>query len=105
MAYQVIWSPEALDDIDEIAAYIAKDSPYYAHSEWSKLSLCARARASLYARSFRLPRFSQKFDRVSKPPTVVWSGFQGRFSVPLQRLWHPAYADRRRHKIIHPAKL
>ncbi|MBV1879557.1 MAG: type II toxin-antitoxin system RelE/ParE family toxin [Pseudomonadales bacterium] len=32
MDYQVIWSPEALDDVDEIAAYIHKDSPIYAHS-------------------------------------------------------------------------
>ena len=26
MAYKVIWSPEAVADLDEIAAYIAKDS-------------------------------------------------------------------------------
>ena len=32
MDYQVIWSPEALEDIDDIAAYIAKDSPFYAQS-------------------------------------------------------------------------
>jgi toxin ParE1/3/4 len=27
MAYSVVWSPNALDDVDEIAAYIARDSP------------------------------------------------------------------------------
>jgi len=27
---QVIWSPAALDDVDAIAAYIARDSPYHA---------------------------------------------------------------------------
>jgi addiction module RelE/StbE family toxin len=32
MDYQVIWSPEALDDVDDIASYIAKDSPQYAQS-------------------------------------------------------------------------
>jgi addiction module RelE/StbE family toxin len=30
MAYEVIWSDDAYADIDQIAAYIAKDSPYHA---------------------------------------------------------------------------
>ena len=30
MAYEVVWAPEALDDVDDIAAYIARDSAIYA---------------------------------------------------------------------------
>lgn len=30
MDYEIRWSPEAWEDIDEIAAYIHKDSPIYA---------------------------------------------------------------------------
>ncbi|MBX3288915.1 MAG: type II toxin-antitoxin system RelE/ParE family toxin [Acidobacteria bacterium] len=30
MDYIVIWSPRALDDVDDIAAYIAQDSEVYA---------------------------------------------------------------------------
>ncbi|GAB4199031.1 MAG: hypothetical protein Fur006_49390 [Coleofasciculaceae cyanobacterium] len=30
MAYQVVWSPNAIEDVDEIASYIAKDSVAYA---------------------------------------------------------------------------
>lgn len=30
MGYQVVWSPQAIDDIDAIAAYIARDSISYA---------------------------------------------------------------------------
>ncbi len=30
MAAAVVWSLEALDDIDAIAGYISRDSPYYA---------------------------------------------------------------------------
>jgi addiction module RelE/StbE family toxin len=30
MAYRVVWSPRALDDIDSIASYIARDSAAYA---------------------------------------------------------------------------
>jgi addiction module RelE/StbE family toxin len=30
MAYSVVWSPEALNDVDDIASYIARDSVFYA---------------------------------------------------------------------------
>jgi addiction module RelE/StbE family toxin len=30
MAYQVVWSPNAIEDVDQIASYIAKDSVAYA---------------------------------------------------------------------------
>ena len=30
MDYQIRWSPEAVEDIEEITAYIHKDSPLYA---------------------------------------------------------------------------
>lgn len=37
MDTRVSWSPEALDDVDAIAAYIAKDSPYYASAVVQKI--------------------------------------------------------------------
>ena len=37
MAYKVVWSPEALDDVESIAEYIAKDSEYYAGSVVGKI--------------------------------------------------------------------
>ncbi len=30
MGQRVVWSPEALDDVDAIASYIARDSAFYA---------------------------------------------------------------------------
>jgi addiction module RelE/StbE family toxin len=30
MGHKVVWSPEALDDVDAIAGYIARDSAFYA---------------------------------------------------------------------------
>lgn len=30
MAYQVVWSPRAIEDVEAIASFIAKDSPSYA---------------------------------------------------------------------------
>lgn len=37
MDTRVSWSPEALDDVDAIAAYIAKDSPYYSSAVVQKI--------------------------------------------------------------------
>jgi toxin ParE1/3/4 len=37
MAYSVVWSPNALDDVDEIAAYIARNSPTYAAAVVEKI--------------------------------------------------------------------
>lgn len=37
MARTLVWSPEAIEDIEAIAAYIERDSPWYARSVASKL--------------------------------------------------------------------
>lgn len=37
MAYRVDWSTRALDDIEEIARYIEKDSPLYARAVVTKM--------------------------------------------------------------------
>lgn len=37
MARTLVWSPEAIEDIEAIAAYIERDSPWYARSIASKL--------------------------------------------------------------------
>ncbi len=42
MDTRVSWSPEALEDVDAIAAYIAKDSPFYASTVVEKILDAAR---------------------------------------------------------------
>lgn len=42
MAYEVTWSPEALEDVDEIAEFIARVSPNYASTIVDKLLDAAR---------------------------------------------------------------
>src|SRR5713226_7249018 len=37
MAYRVVWSPRALDDIDSIASYIARDSTAHASAVVAKI--------------------------------------------------------------------
>jgi len=37
MARALVWSPEAVEDIEAIAAYIERDSPWYARAVASKI--------------------------------------------------------------------
>lgn len=37
MARALVWSPEAVEDIEAIAAYIERDSPWYAKAVASKI--------------------------------------------------------------------
>lgn len=37
MAYQVVWSPKALDDVEAIAVYISRDSASYAAAVVKKI--------------------------------------------------------------------
>lgn len=37
MARTLVWSPEAVEDIEAIAAYIERDSPWYARAVASKI--------------------------------------------------------------------
>ena len=40
MDYKVKWSPEATEDLESIAEYIARDSEFYARSVVSKILAC-----------------------------------------------------------------
>ncbi len=46
MAYKVNWSPEAIDDLQSIADYIAKDSRIYAQAVVAKVMDVSRSFAS-----------------------------------------------------------
>ena len=37
MALRLVWSPEAIEDIEAIASYIERDSPWYARAVVSKI--------------------------------------------------------------------
>jgi toxin ParE1/3/4 len=42
MDYQIVWSPEALADVEAIASYIARDSAVYAQAVVEKILETAR---------------------------------------------------------------
>jgi toxin ParE1/3/4 len=43
MDYTVVWSPEAIEDVDAIATYIARDSVFYAGAVVSKILAASRS--------------------------------------------------------------
>jgi len=42
MAYRVVWSPRALDDVDSVASYIARDSTAHASAVVAKIIRATR---------------------------------------------------------------
>src|SRR6266436_5820416 len=42
MAYRVVWSPRALDDVDSIASYISRDSTFHASAVVTKIIRATR---------------------------------------------------------------
>jgi plasmid stabilization system protein ParE len=57
MDHTVIWSPRALDDVDDIAAFIAQDSEVYAASVVSKILKTARGLSVFPYRGRVVPEF------------------------------------------------
>ncbi|WP_374087043.1 type II toxin-antitoxin system RelE/ParE family toxin [Methylomicrobium lacus] len=43
MGYKVVWSPEAIEDLESIADYIGRDSEFYARAVVSKILQLARS--------------------------------------------------------------
>lgn len=55
MDYQVGWSPEALDDVDGVAAYIARDSVFYASAVVNKIKEISRTLSHFPLRGRQVP--------------------------------------------------
>ncbi|MEK6333450.1 MAG: type II toxin-antitoxin system RelE/ParE family toxin [Acidobacteriota bacterium] len=69
MAYRVVWSPRALDDIDSIASYISRDSTAHASSVVAKI-----IRATRTIRQFPLAgRMVPEFEDESLRERFVYS--------------------------------
>lgn len=45
MARRLAWSPEAIEDVEHIAAYIERDSTWYAKAVVAKIVKCAESAA------------------------------------------------------------
>ncbi len=59
MDYQVSWSPEALEDVDAIATYIARDSTFYAAAVVQAILDAARTLEKFPFRGRVVPEIAQ----------------------------------------------
>ena len=55
MDYQVSWSPQALDDVDGVAEYIARDSVFYASAVVDKIKETSKTLALFPLRGRQVP--------------------------------------------------
>jgi len=60
MAYEVVWSPRAIDDVEAIATYIAEDSIAYARSVAQKIMASTRTLNSFPMSGRVVPEFHQE---------------------------------------------
>ena len=60
MALKVIWSPEALEDVESIAEYISRDSRFYAQATVSKIIDITRQLTKFPQIGRILPEFHSK---------------------------------------------
>jgi len=82
--YSVKWSPEAVEDLESIAEYIARDSEFYARAVVSKILAVSRLipEQPLVGRvSLRFAK--RKYGNVS----FIVIGLCTRFKVTRSRLW------------------
>jgi addiction module RelE/StbE family toxin len=55
MDYRVVWSPEAIEDVESIATFIERDSPFYAKAVVTKIMQQARTLTSSAQRGRIVP--------------------------------------------------
>lgn len=60
MAYQVVWSPRAIEDVDAIAEFIARDSPTYASVVVSKIIEATRTLENFPLSGRTVPEFADE---------------------------------------------
>ena len=63
MAYRVVWSPRALDDVDSIASYISRDSTAHASTVVTKIIGVARTLRQFPFAGRVVPEFKDEFLR------------------------------------------
>ncbi|WNZ47068.1 type II toxin-antitoxin system RelE/ParE family toxin [Leptolyngbya boryana CZ1] len=63
MAYQVVWSPKAIADVDAIAEYIARDSPAYASSVVDQILKTTRSLEKFPLSGRTVPEFGDELLR------------------------------------------
>ena len=99
MDYQIEWSPEAVEDIEEIAAYIRKDSPIYAQKVVEELISAARRLSQLPLRGRNVPELHSYREcfvysyrliyRVNERDVLIVAVIHGKRQIELVERFNP----------------
>ena len=92
MDYEVTWSPEALDDIDDIAGFIAKDSPVYAQAMVEQFISASRALSQFPLRGRVVPELQDE-------------SYRERIIQSYRLIYHVSASKVRIAAVIHGARL
>jgi toxin ParE1/3/4 len=87
----VVWSPQALDDVARIAAYIATENPIAAARVARELLLAGDSLA-IFPRRGRLGSLPGRCELVAVRPYVVVYRIMPGEVVDILRIWHAAQA-------------
>jgi len=60
MGYEIVWSPEAIEDLEQIAEYISRDSEFYARAVVGKILEVVRGISDLPLRGRVVPELEDE---------------------------------------------
>jgi len=95
MAYKIIWSLQARDDLREIVLFIAADNPVIAESFGCQLLNKADLLAAFPELGRVVPEIDQENIReiVLRPYRIIYQVIPARQIVAIVRIWHGARGE------------
>jgi toxin ParE1/3/4 len=95
MAFKIIWSQEARDDLQAIVLYIAQDNPRVAESFGYRLISKVDSLAELPLLGRAVPEESDESIRevVFRPYRIIYKVLTDKQAIAIVRVWHGARGE------------
>ncbi len=92
MELQIIWSPEALDDLHSLTSFIAQDNPSAAESVGLALinSTALLSEHPLLGRQVPEERTTAIREIIRPPYRIIYEVNKRRRTIEILRIWHGA---------------
>ena len=92
MAYQIIWTQTAAEDLKEIVQYIALDDPDAAAKLADRIIICIENASKFPFSNRSVPEKNEEFIRESiiKPYRIIYQTDTNRDVIHILRIWHAA---------------
>jgi plasmid stabilization system protein ParE len=95
MGFKVILTPQSLDDLEEIVAFIAKDNPGCARTFGNELIDRALSFSAFPERGRVVPEIAEPTVReiIFGAYRIIYEIFPGRHAIYVLRFWHGARGE------------